>query len=93
MTADEAAIQQMRDRGGKWAAYQNVALDSANAGHLQFLQYGDGCTYKKPPHKYPKDTMHGMGWRYLFAGFVNLDTGNVIETTWSDDVTEKEPKA
>jgi len=32
----------MRKLGGTWAAYVNVALDSSNAGHLQYLAFGPG---------------------------------------------------
>lgn len=74
------ALAQMRARareGTRWAAYENKALDSANAGHLQFLMVGTDCTYSDGPEKYPQDNEHGMGWRYLFAGHVNLETGAV----------------
>jgi hypothetical protein len=73
----EDALALMKERGGKWAAYQNVAMDSANCGHLQFLKYGDGCTYGKPPEIYPSDTDHGMGWRYRLVGSVDLETGDI----------------
>lgn len=72
------ALQLMKDKGGTWAAYQNVALDSANLGHFQYLKYGEDCTYKAPPNQYPKDTEAGMGWRYLYAGEVDLEKGVVV---------------
>ena len=75
--AEEEALAQMCERGGSWAAYENQALDSTNAGHLQFLKVGEGCTFKDPPLQYPKDTEHGMGWRYRYIGRVNLETGEV----------------
>jgi hypothetical protein len=71
----ETALRQMRERGGKWAAYENVALDSNNLGHLQYLMYGEGCTYGKPPERYPADTEYGTGWRYVFVGLVDLGAG------------------
>lgn len=71
------ALEQMRQRGGSWAAYQNKVLDSANVGHMQFLKVGEDCTYKEPPPRYPMDNGHGMGWRYLFVGMVDLATGKV----------------
>lgn len=75
---DALAAMRARARAGtRWAVYQNQALDSANAGHLQFLHVGTGCTYETPPKQYPADTEHGLGWRYLFAGYVNLETGAV----------------
>ena len=61
----------------RWAAYQNVALDSSNCGHLQFLAIGPENTYKEPPVQYPVDNEHGMGWRYRFAGWVDLETGEI----------------
>lgn len=71
------ALAQMKERGGTWAAYQNLALDSANKDHLQFLKVGEDCTYREPPEQYPKDNEHGMGWRYRHVGMVNLETGLV----------------
>lgn len=77
---DPEVLMVMRARareGTRWAAYENKAMDSANAGHLQFLMVGNGCTYSDGPAKYPSDTVHGMGWRYLFVGYVNLETGEI----------------
>lgn len=82
----EEALAQMRAIGGMWAAYTNVALDSANLGHCQFLLFGADCTFKRPPKQYPVDNMHGMGWRYVFSGVVDLATG-VVETDWKPSVT------
>lgn len=75
------ALQQMRDRAKpdtKWAAYQNHDMSNTSLGHLQFLQIGVGCTYAEAPERMP-DSHLGIGWRYLFVGFVNLETGNVEE--------------
>lgn len=75
------ALQQMRERGGDWYAYQNHALDSGTVGHLQFLKVGQGCTFTSPPERYPWDTPWdtpwGMGWRYMLVGRVDLQTGDV----------------
>jgi len=74
------ALEQMKERTGegtRWAAYQNAALDSANVGHFQFLAVGPGNTYQEPPKAYPADTSSGMGWRYLFYGWANLETGEI----------------
>ena len=75
----DEALQQMRERGGNWCAYQNHDLGSIEIGGLRFLQVGPGCTYQKPPERYP-DTQFGLGWRYLLVGVVNLETGDVEET-------------
>lgn len=74
---DPEALANMRARGGTWAAYQNVAFDSAAFGQLQFLRVGVGCTYVVPPPAYPTDTLMGLGWRYRFIGYVDLATGVV----------------
>lgn len=77
---DPEVLEIMKSRsreGTRWAAYQNQALDSANMGHMQFLHVGEGCTFNEPPEQYPKDTEHGLGWRYRFVGYVNLDTGEI----------------
>ena len=71
----EGALAKMRRSGGRWAVYQNQALDSENAGHLQFLKFGAGCTYGRPPVRYPADTTAGMGWRYLLVGEIDLELG------------------
>jgi hypothetical protein len=47
------ALAQMRERGGKWFAYQNHAMDSVYLGHLQFLRCDPGSTYTKPPARMP----------------------------------------
>lgn len=75
------SLKAMRERGGKWAAYQNVDLSSPNQGHLQFLQYGEGRTYATPPKKMP-DTGAGLGWRYQLVGLVDLEAGTItpVET-------------
>jgi len=72
----EEALKQMREMGGRWAAYRNVALDSANCGHLRFLAYGEGRTYQRPPQRYP-DSHLGTGWAYYYCGEVDLEAGRV----------------
>ena len=74
----ETALQQMRERGGEWFAYQNHAMDSAGLGDLQFLQCGEGRTYQTPPARMP-DTAHAIGWKYLPVGKVDLETGKIAE--------------
>lgn len=61
-----------------WAVYQNVALDSANHGHLQFLATGVGCTCKVPPKQYPVDTSAGTGWKYRYVGEVDMAEGLIV---------------
>jgi hypothetical protein len=68
------SLDQMRSRGGNWAAYENKALDSASLGHLQFLKVGSGCTFNCPPRTYP----FGIGWKYLYVGMVDLEAGTII---------------
>lgn len=76
---DPVALMLMKKNGGEWAVYQNQALDSHNAGHMQFLRVGKDCTFPEPPPNYPKDTEHGMGWRYLYIGMVDFEHGTVKE--------------
>ena len=75
------AIQQMREHiepGQKFATYQNMALDSASVGELRFLKIGKGCTFTEAPARYP-DTQFGTGWRHLHCGFVDLETGEIVD--------------
>jgi hypothetical protein len=78
---DNDALEQMRaySKGSpqtRWAAYQNMALDSHNCGHLQFLAIGPDNTFKTPPSRMP-DTWAGTGWKYLFIGWVDLASGEI----------------
>lgn len=81
LKAEPEALKQMKDSpynhgDTRWAAYQNQAMDSTSAGHLQFLAVGPKNTFKEPPKQYP-DTGYGAGWKYQFVGWVNLETGDV----------------
>jgi hypothetical protein len=66
----------LKERGGTWAAYRNEAMDSAELGMMIFLEVGEGCTYETPPKQAP-DGSWGMGWKYLYLGMVNLETGEI----------------
>lgn len=74
---DPEALQQMRERGGKWAAYCNMDMGHSNLGHLKFLKHGDGCTFREPPKPRHPDTPTEINWRYMYVGEVNLETGEV----------------
>ena len=78
MIVGREPLETMRERGGSWAAYQNVAMDSADVGRLQFIKFGEGCTHTTPPEKCP-DTSASPGWKYRFVGIVNLDTGEIAK--------------
>ena len=81
-TVSAEALQQMRERsqpGQKWACYQNVALDSANLGHLKFLKVGTGCTFETAPSPRLPDTPDSINWAYQFVGFADLETGKIVE--------------
>lgn len=75
----EESLRAMRERGGRWAAYQNHAMDHSLLGHLRYLQYGPLNTFKEPPPRYP-DTAEGVGWPYQHVGFVDLKEGRIVET-------------
>lgn len=75
------ALAAMKARGGRWAAFQNHAMDSNQLGHLRFIKFGPGCTFESAdalPERHP-DTGDCIGWRYLLVGEVDLDTGAVKE--------------
>jgi hypothetical protein len=73
------ALTTIRERGGDWFAFQSRDMSSRTLGDLQFLQCGPGRTYLEPPARMP-DTKHGIGWRYLLVGKVNLETGEIQGT-------------
>lgn len=73
---DPKAIEQMKELGGKWAAYQNQAMDSCDHGRLRFLAIGPDCTFQKPPQSLP-DTAEEINWKYRFVGWANTETGKV----------------
>lgn len=78
---DATVLAILRERlkpGQTWFAYQNMAMDSANLGHLQFLCCGPGCTFAEPPQRMP-DTSTQINWRYVLVGTVNLETGEIEE--------------
>lgn len=80
----KTSLEQMKKQSTpstRWAAYQNVALDSYALGDLRFLATGPDHTYKKPPERYPDTPQLGVGWKFQFVGLVNLDTGLVEEKT------------
>ena len=78
--AHPESLEQIRNttrETDRWAAYENHDLGHPNVGHLVFLVVGPTRTFKEAPEKAP-DGPWGMGWRYLFAGWVNLETGEVV---------------
>lgn len=72
----EESLATMRQRGGTWAAYVNMALDSERRGHLQFMRVGEGCTFAEPPQRMP-DSSTSINWAYQYAGMVDLQTGTI----------------
>lgn len=77
--AEPEALEMMKKasyKDARWAAYQNKAMDSAGFGHIQFLAVGPENTFKEKPKHYP-DTPHGLGWKYLFIGWVDMETGEI----------------
>jgi hypothetical protein len=78
-TVAPEALELMRERGGTWAVYQNCDMSSVHLGHLTFLQYGEGRTFREPPTSHP-DTPTFIGWRYLLVGYVSLVRGVIVDT-------------
>lgn len=72
------ALKTMRKRGGRWVAFENHDLSSSTRGQVQFIQYGPDCTHKQPPKTCP-DTQHGLGWRFVRIGFVDLASGAIVD--------------
>lgn len=80
---DEEALKGMRESeynfpDTRWAAYQNRELGHYEQGWLRFLAVGPRNTAKVAPQIYP-DTHLGLGWRYVFVGYVDLTTGRIVE--------------
>lgn len=76
------ALEQMRERGGKWCAYQDHEIQTQYPYRpsLKYLQYGQPhntfpTVESLPPH-YPEGTVSG-GCVYLPVGFVDLSTGKI----------------
>ena len=67
-------LKDLKTRGGDWAAFRNEVMDSVSFGHVICLKVGPDCTHKTPPPHAP-DGAHGLGWKYLFVGMVDLETG------------------
>lgn len=72
---DPDVLAEMRKRGGTWAVYRNICMDSRDLGRLQFLKFGPGCTHETPPERAPDTPSCGPGWKYRLEGTVNLSTG------------------
>jgi hypothetical protein len=75
------ALAQMRERtmpGDRWAAYQNMDLGHPHCGDLRFLVIGEGRTFHTAPPRYPDHPELGLGWRYSFIGWVDLEKGVVL---------------
>lgn len=87
LTVDAETLAVMRSRlrpNTKWAAYQNKAFDSAGFGEIRYLHVGEGCTFKEPPPRFP-DTTKTTGWRHIFIGWVNFDTGEINEEKYAGE--------
>lgn len=75
------ALEQMKESpynfdDTKWAAYQNIAMDSAGLGDLRFMAVGPRNTLKEKTKRLP-DTHMGIGWRFQFVGWVDLEDGDI----------------
>jgi hypothetical protein len=70
-------------------AFQNQALDSADCGGFRFLAVGPTCTLKTAPERFPDTSDLGVGWRYLFVGWLDLETGKIVEEANVKDVEDR----
>lgn len=76
---DPEPLATMRNRGGTWAVYQNAAMDSAHCGKTLILKVGEGCTCVKAPERHPDTPGMGPVWKYLHVGYVDLETGLIVD--------------
>lgn len=74
---DPEALEQMKERGGNWAAYCNMDMGHPNLGHLKFIKWGEGCTLSEAPKPRLPDFPNAINWRYQYVGEVDLETGEV----------------
>lgn len=63
--------------GQEWYAFQNADLGSYDVGRQQYVKCGPGCGIPSVPRHAPDTQACGLGWRYLLAGIVDVDTGLV----------------
>lgn len=75
--ASDEVLRVLRERGGRWAAYQNADLGHPDVGRLQFLKVGPDCTFDTPPAQAPDSNTLGFGWRYWYVGMVDLGDGTI----------------
>ena len=76
------AVEQMQAYVSKvpttrWAVYQNHDDTHLLFEHLRFLAVGPDNIVKAPPPRFP-DSHLGVGWRYRFVGWVDMDVGQVV---------------
>ncbi len=60
----------------RWATYVNQDLGHRDCGRQVYVAIGPQNTWKKPENTAP-DGPWGLGWRYYFEGWLNLETGEV----------------
>ena len=68
-TVSKEAMKFMKERGGKWFAYQNE--DNAKAVKFRFMKCGEECLYNNPPEKLPKTVLES-DVRYYLVGEVDV---------------------
>ncbi len=78
IAAESVAQMRALDRqGARWACYQNMALDSRDAGRVIWLHVGEGCTVSEATPCMPDTPQYGPGWKYQLQGLAVL--GDVTE--------------
>jgi hypothetical protein len=65
-------VATIKERGGTWGVYQNLNFDSSKRGHVQFLRYGEGCTFLELPARLP-DTNTAINHAYVLVHRVNAE--------------------
>jgi hypothetical protein len=73
ITIEAETVRTLKERGGSWAIYQNLALDSCNAGQVVCLRFGPECTMKEAPDPMPDTPQYGPGWKYRLQTTVQAE--------------------
>jgi len=73
ITLEAETVRTIKERGGTWAIYQNVALDSADAGKIVCLRFGPECTRKEALDPMPDTPQYGPGWKYKLQATVKAE--------------------
>jgi hypothetical protein len=75
-TIPEEIFENLRQRGGSWAVYENHTIGDPSFGSRKFFQFGDGCTYFIAPRQLP-NTESQNNQHYEFVGTIDFSIDRV----------------